>query len=415
MISIGRSERLLRTFLPYYLGMLLVMTIIGSAVNYYDHHNWKMGDWLINYQGGFVRRGFLGEAFLCLSQATSWNLGIFVVLFQSVFYFIYFCFAYLLLKRVALVKYAILIVSPFIFTFQLNDFQGGYRKEIIYFAIVSFLGYAKVTYRRERFEKVFFATLLIYALAILSHEMLIVFIPYLIALYALDNALSTRTWFLISIFSLPFLAAFSLCACFTGTVAQEHQIFTVLAGMNYHIDGGAITRLHHTIHDGMRIVSANLAASVSYIAVIALSLVAFLPVSATIRNLFKSRPIVILVALSVLGTMAVSVIALDWGRFIYMHLVSLFILLLVSERTIAESEGKPEDAKLPGLLVGGVLVWSMVFHIPHFYEENMIARKISQINAMNYAVKPICRLYQIRQNNPSALRRHEKEMLPADR
>ena len=41
--------------------ILSVTTILLAVDNYRDYHAYKIGDWLINYQAGFIRRGFFGE------------------------------------------------------------------------------------------------------------------------------------------------------------------------------------------------------------------------------------------------------------------------------------------------------------------------------------------------------------------
>ena len=51
------------------------LIIVGGILNTlsnktYLNDSWTIGEWLINYQGGFVRRGFLGEGIYLLSNAT---------------------------------------------------------------------------------------------------------------------------------------------------------------------------------------------------------------------------------------------------------------------------------------------------------------------------------------------------------
>ena len=51
-----------------------LLIIIGGILNTlsnktYINDSWTIGEWLINYQGGFVRRGFLGEGIYLLSNA----------------------------------------------------------------------------------------------------------------------------------------------------------------------------------------------------------------------------------------------------------------------------------------------------------------------------------------------------------
>ena len=52
-----------------------LLIIIGGVLNTlsnktYLNDSWTIGEWLINYEGGFVRRGLLGEALYLFSIAT---------------------------------------------------------------------------------------------------------------------------------------------------------------------------------------------------------------------------------------------------------------------------------------------------------------------------------------------------------
>ncbi len=183
-LSNENIERLLRKILPYYFALIFITTVAGALHGYLTHHTWKIGDWLINYQGGMVRRGLLGELIYQLAHFSHINPGYYVLLFQILFYAAFFFFSYLLLKRQhALLPYAILIFSPFIFTFQINDLYGGYRKEVIYFAVLAFITWSAKTSEYKIFERMFYITLLLYPAVILTHEMLAIFLPYLLVVY----------------------------------------------------------------------------------------------------------------------------------------------------------------------------------------------------------------------------------------
>ena len=73
----------------YFLSItFFILIILGGLLNTlsnktYLNDSWTIGEWLINYQGGFVRRGFLGEGiyFLCNAIEVS---PIFVIWFISI-------------------------------------------------------------------------------------------------------------------------------------------------------------------------------------------------------------------------------------------------------------------------------------------------------------------------------------------
>ena len=89
------------------------------------------------------------------------------------------------------------------------------------------------------------------------------------------------------------------------------------------------------------------------------------------------KPLVVLASASVIGSLPLFLFAIDWGRFIYIHLVSMFLVLLVIE---AET-GAYENRGIPGTWVVSevanskimrtvvlflfALAYAGLWHVPH--------------------------------------------------
>ena len=72
-------------------------------------------EWLINYQGGFIRRGLLGELIFNLSTALNLEIKYLILIVQLLFYKIYFIFYYFLFSKIKINFFWILIIfSQFI-------------------------------------------------------------------------------------------------------------------------------------------------------------------------------------------------------------------------------------------------------------------------------------------------------------
>ena len=69
-----QTENIIKTILPFFIIFSFITTIAGSWVGYLVHHPFNMGDWLINYNAGFVRRGFLGSVIIYLSYIRKGNI-----------------------------------------------------------------------------------------------------------------------------------------------------------------------------------------------------------------------------------------------------------------------------------------------------------------------------------------------------
>lgn len=77
--------RLANAWLPGLLVAMLAFSLwdqLRLALQF-GYGNWGMSEWLINYQGGFVRRGLPGEALFQLERLTGWPAERMVVLFSG--------------------------------------------------------------------------------------------------------------------------------------------------------------------------------------------------------------------------------------------------------------------------------------------------------------------------------------------
>ena len=155
--AIKRVERnkvnsFLRKFIGIYFIGLAVFITIGAWNQVGFREGFNIGDWLINYQGGFVRRGLIGEILYLISKVTGISPVVYLVALQGAIFSVYFYFSWRLLKeKEDLVKYSFLIFSPFLFTYAINTVAGGYRKEIIYFSIISFVSYTYKCFDVEKY------------------------------------------------------------------------------------------------------------------------------------------------------------------------------------------------------------------------------------------------------------------------
>lgn len=69
---------------------VILFMALHSVIYPFDYVRYEVSDWLINYQGGFVRRGLIGELLLQLEHIRPYNvrhaiLGIEIIFLYSVF------------------------------------------------------------------------------------------------------------------------------------------------------------------------------------------------------------------------------------------------------------------------------------------------------------------------------------------
>ena len=109
-----------KLYFSIYLSLLLLLIIFFLAAVHNSSVNNSMAEWVINYQGGFTRRGFVGEIVFQISQIFNFQLRKVFLALQIILYFGYFFSLYFLFKKI---KYnfifSLAIFSPLFFIFSL--------------------------------------------------------------------------------------------------------------------------------------------------------------------------------------------------------------------------------------------------------------------------------------------------------
>ncbi len=387
-LSANNIEKVLQKILPYFFALVFVTTVVGALSGYVEHNSWKMGDWVINYQGGMVRRGLLGEIIYQLAYFTDINPGIYATVFQIFFYAVFLFFSYALLKKQhILLPYALLIFSPFIFTFQINDLQGGFRKEIIYFAILAFVSWSAKTRDYKTFEKIFYIILFLYPAVILTHEMLVIYLPFLLVAYLSVVTLTKKKFFLILLLLIPSIGSFLVAIYYSGTSIQVIEIFNSIAKENYPLEGGAIAALGKDTSLAIATVSKyiNNKHYLYYILLVPLAALAYIPIYGRLKSITKNKFSLFLILVSIIGSTGLFVVATDWGRFIYIPLVSIFLLSLISTQDIEDHQGYTYNQSVNIFIAIFFIMYALFWHIPHWGSpKNAVAKNYKQINLVAF-------------------------------
>ena len=120
----------------FFIGLLIlafIFQILKFYTFYEEYSDWQYADWLINYQGGFIRRGLIGEILLQIHYFLSINLDILV------FCFVVFLYSILLILLIKSVKYletskfdTLIFLSPGFFLYPIMNSEVIGRKKSYY-------------------------------------------------------------------------------------------------------------------------------------------------------------------------------------------------------------------------------------------------------------------------------------------
>ncbi len=303
-------------------------------------HPWIIGEWLINYQGGFVRRGLIGEV---IWRVTNWfgiDRVLFVLIVQELVLFSFLSVMFFVVRDTHVSMLTILMVfSPAFLLFMVKEWSHlGVRKEIFFLLILSF-----ITVVLLRIDKIPVWLPDVAGVAMIVtvfiHEMLAIYCLYIVVLIAIHQKRFTSALLKIMLYTLFCFVAF-------GVIVLNRIDNNVIASICQSLkpslprdcltgEIGAITFLTRDVQFGMRFVQYFTTTETTVVYIIT-GILSFFPIVGTIIYYrlwdLLSRQFVVfisgLILVSFVLTIILCVIAADYGRFINIHIVSLSILIV---------------------------------------------------------------------------------------
>jgi len=96
-----------------------------------------------------------------------------------------------------------------------------------------------------------------------------------------------------------------------------------------------------------------------------------------------------------IGSVALFIVAIDWGRFIYIHLVSIFLLSLISTKKMESYNEYTYNQPVNIFMVIFFMIYSLLWHIPHCcYPVKAFAKNYKQTNIVAFA-KPYKKIFYL--------------------
>lgn len=126
-------------FLKYYLFFIFITSSYFLYNKFLYPTDWTTSEWLINYQGGFVRRGLTGEFFFQINKFLDLNLRYIVFYFNILILGSFYLVFYNFVKSIKLNELLIfLIYSPFFLLYPSAETEVIARKEFLLFFLFIF-------------------------------------------------------------------------------------------------------------------------------------------------------------------------------------------------------------------------------------------------------------------------------------
>ena len=332
MLKLIKQESSIKLFLYF----LIIVTFLVSSFKFYEiiqlKNGWQYSDWLINYQGGFTRRGLIGEIIFKIHQISSMRLE--YLLFFTVI-ILYSIFHIHLLKIIKSLKIQFLdlliILSPLSFFYPVMESKVVGRKEIIFFTcFILMIQYLKnVEFKRQKYFIISSALI-----TSLSHSGLFLFSSYFLVFFWIINL--KRPFKLIikeSIFIISSLSAIFGIIIYQSSIDVNISAICSSLSLVYENCGKTyyISTLNWSLSDNLEVRKIwNTVSNFNLFYLIAF-IFSFFPIifyffnSKFNYNLIKLNPIFLLL-IPIISTIPIYIIASDWGRYYFWTYISSLLI-----------------------------------------------------------------------------------------
>jgi len=123
-------------FFFYYLSLLFLFSIIFLTKKHLVGNDSTISEWLINYEGGFTKRGLVGQIIIIITNFLEINLRQTILYSQVIIVATYFILLFKLFKNLKLNKILLLsIFTPVFILYPIAEIEVLARKEVFIFCI----------------------------------------------------------------------------------------------------------------------------------------------------------------------------------------------------------------------------------------------------------------------------------------
>ncbi|QGX98294.1 hypothetical protein EI983_08355 [Roseovarius faecimaris] len=296
---------------------------------------WDVGDWLISFEAGLVRRGLFGEFLSFLGDLGVSPEPVLITFVMSLYAILFLTCFILFVCQSRTWPWFMILGSPAFLAFpvwlSVSPFTGAYKKELIVFAICSLISLRAVFKTSPIF--IYIPIAFLFVVGCFSHEIVPLSLPLLtimLFLYNRWNLIDRReAMALFGFLSIGSLLGIVFALSFPGTSTMAFQICRRAMELGYSSDvcGGAIRALWIGVESFTRIFETFLR---EYIIVYGACAALVLLPAFLIRG---NNDLIIIGLAYIVCLLPLYPIGIDWGRWLSSSTTFFYLTILVRSYT----------------------------------------------------------------------------------
>ncbi len=373
---------------------------VGKFYTFYlEYSPWQYGDWLINYQGGFIRRGLIGELFYSIYKFT--NIKLDLIIFTSVILF-YLLFSLILIKSSRyFVKSKLdylLFLSPGFFLYPVMNSEIIGRKDIILVLVVGIFVFFKDIFRKNLNYIIVILSIIFLTL---SHSGFLFYSQYLIVIYFFSQIKINKkieNW-KFAVYMVLILGLGILVNLFPGNETQVIKICNSVSSFsqdnctNSGQIGWLINNMSNYLYEKIEFGLFTLInhfiiylISFCFIFIFLFKKIENSKFIISFKNIKNLKPIKLFIIL-ILISLPIFILGRDWGRYIYLSYscsIFLYIFLLKNNLIVLNRLNTPKFFKKKIIFLFFVFIysffWSVPFYDAKFFKFTLVKPIVNLIN-----------------------------------
>lgn len=362
-----------------FLRSVFVILSVIILVNFYEwvvkRSYYEYSDWLINYQGGFTRRGLVGEFLFILHSITSIRLDLLLYLFVVTLYISFFYFLLKIIDKTNLnFLNTLIIFSPLSFIYPASSKTLVGRKEILLFFLITIFFYK---FEKIKFKNVKYFLVLIFLLTSLTHFGFAFYFPFLLLFFIyFYNNKSPRDLFeqLLPVLLVGLITGLALIYVTFYDKPDISLLCSSIKNFTKQCPEETYVRVFTYSYGKIFEIISNFYANNYIIKYPIYYVLAFAPIYFALFNLkdnkrFKVKYLILILIISTFLTLPVFLLGADYGRYIqwqYMFYLLIYLKVLNLKMLKSNNENYIFNNKIPFFLFYLIIFfYGFFWTVPH--------------------------------------------------